>query len=463
MFCHNKKYLYILIGIIKRGLGILPVIILIAPTSIFPAAQTQADWTLLVYVQANNSLSPFAQKNFADMASIGSGKDLNLLVQWHDPTHKGIWRYKVERGRMELDIHLPVNIDGNAAKDLVDSMNWAVNKFPAKKYALILWNHGIGILDPVWGNQSMGFIRTDSISGNPRAHIEGITHIEKNPFKEASAKKITKKAMHKSGHRGILFNEASKTYMNNQTLSSALSAIKTNVLKNKNIDLLGMDACLMAMVEVCYQVKNYANYFVGSEEVELAFGWSYAPVVQRFVGKPTPSEAAKGIVQSYENLYKNKINFYTQSAIDLGLMNDLKNSINLVIQKLTVCRALDQRRVATTLKQARSQTLQFSTPSYVDLFSFFQELKISINANFNNAIKNSEIINTVTELKNAIDITIKFIEQTVIANTAGKHLAQAKGLSVYFPQTGALDQSYSLTDFATDCDWNHLIMMTRGY
>jgi hypothetical protein len=469
MFCYSKKIFFFLIEIIERGLKATIFFATLTTStalcaSVATPTTTEADWTFLVYAQANNSLCPFAQKNFADMASIGSGKDLNLLVQWHDPTHKGIWRYKVERGRMELDMHLPVNIDGNAAKDLVDSMNWAVNKFPAKKYALILWNHGIGILDPVWGNQSMGFVRNEAILGNPRAHIEGITYIENSNFKDLPLKKITKKAMRKGGHRGILFNENTKTYMNNQTLSSALSAIKTTVLKNKNIDLLGMDACLMAMVEVCYQVRNYADYFVGSEEVELAFGWSYAPVVQRFVGKPTPVEAAKGIVQSYENLYRNKINFYTQSAIDLKLMDDLKNSINLVVQKLTACRAIDQRKVTATLKQARNQALQFSTSSYIDLFSFFQELQISVSANFSRTTtRNTQLIDASMELKNAIDIATKFIEQTVVANAAGKNMAQAKGLSVYFPVNGPVDQSYLYTDFATDCDWHSLLLMARGY
>ena len=425
--------------------------------------QAEPEWTFLVYAQANNSLCPFAQKNFNDMASIGSGKELNILVQWHDPTHNGVWRYKMENGKMNLDMHLPVNIDGNAAKDLVDSMNWAVTKHPAKKYALILWNHGIGILDPVWGGQSMGFSRSDATQGNPRARIEGLTHIESDSAHQI-VNSLSKKQLLKGGHRGILFNEHSKTYMNNQTLSSALSAIKTTVLKNKKIDLLGMDACLMAMVEVCYQVRNYAEYFVGSEEVELAFGWSYAPVLQGFVNKPSAHEAALGIVSSYESLYKNKINFYSQSAVDLKLMDDLRNSINLVVSKLTICRDLDRTKITSSLKQARSHTLQFSTASYVDLHSFFKELQRSLAININkNSIKSSTLLDATKDLYDAIDIAIKFTEQSVVANATGKQLSRARGLSVYFPINGIIDQSYTYTNFAEDCSWNNLISMTQGH
>lgn len=418
----------------------------------------EAEWTFLVYVQANNSLCPFAQKNFNDMASIASSKDLNILVQWHDPNHDGVWRYKIAGGKMELDMHLPVNIDGNQASDLVDSMNWAVSKYAAKKYALIFWNHGIGILDPAWGDQSMGFMRSNATLNNPRAMIEGLTYIEELP-------NVSKAVQFDPEHRGILFNERTKTYMNNQTLSTALSAIKSTVLGGKKIDLIGMDACLMAMTEVCYQIRNYAHYFVGSQEVELAFGWGYAPVVQQFVGKPSPQDAAKGIVTSYENLYKQKINFYTQSAVDLSLMGDLKDSINLVVQKLSECREFDQRKVVATLKQARSQTLQFSTTSYIDLHSFFQELQRSIAANLvlRSTSKEGAFAKVVEELKNAIDISVKFLLQAVVANASGKGLSRARGLSVYYPEKGAIDQSYMYTDFVADCRWNDLLLMSRGY
>lgn len=453
MFCHEGKFFYCLSEIIR-----LPSKSLFALLILLSTTASAAEWTFLVYVQANNSLCPFAQKNFTDMASIASHKDLNILVQWHDPNHNGVWRYKITGGKMVLDMHLPVNIDGNAAKDLVDSMNWAVTKFPSKKYALILWNHGIGILDPVWGTQSMGFTSSTITAANPRIQIEGLTYLEEGP------KKTTKKALLKREHRGILFNERTKTYMNNQTLSSALSAIKTTVLKNKKIDLIGMDACLMAMTEVCYQIRNYADYFVGSQEVELAFGWGYAPVIQRFIGNPSPQEAAAGIVQSYENMYRNKINFYTQSAIDLKLMDELRDSINLVVTKLTACRDLDQRRTALMLKQARTQALQFSTSSYVDLHSFFQELLKSMQVNFTKGtLRTPELEGAVANLKNAVDIASKYIEQSVIANAAGKSLSRARGLSIYFPTNGPIEQSYMYTDFASDCGWNNLLLMMHGY
>lgn len=49
--------------------------------------------------------------------------------------------YEEWRQAAGLESNLLTDTDGNQSKDLVDSMNWAVTKYPAKKHALVLWNH----------------------------------------------------------------------------------------------------------------------------------------------------------------------------------------------------------------------------------------------------------------------------------------------------------------------------------
>ena len=41
------------------------------------------------------------------------------------------------------------------------------------------------------------------------------------------------------------------------------------------IDILGLDACYMAMGEVTYQVRNEASIVIGSEGLDPAFGWPF--------------------------------------------------------------------------------------------------------------------------------------------------------------------------------------------
>lgn len=419
-----------------------------------------SDWTVLVYVQGNNNLHNFALKNFSDMATVGSNQHLTTLVQWYQPNHQGIWRYKVEKGKMVLDECTHVETDGNSSKDLVNSMQWATSKFPAKKYSLILWDHGIGIIDPVWGKQSpwtssaardaLG-IHSDAVNSNPRIQIEGLTSNANMLLAQNLESSVTT-----TMHRGILFNEHSKTYMDNQSLSRALHEIKTVVLKNKKIDLLGMDACLMAMVEIGYLARNYAHYLVASQEVELAHGWNYLPLMQALAEKPlTAVQAAQCIVSSYQTYYKDKIQFYTQSAINLGGMNTVKDSIDLVISSFKKCQQKNKELLNSFAKIARRSCLQFSASSYVDLHTYYAELEKQLES------PAAYGLHGINDLKTALSLGMKLIEQTVISNTAGKNLARAKGLSIYFPQ-GKIDASYPRTEFARSSLWQNFIQDLYG-
>jgi hypothetical protein len=447
-------------------LSVLLFIVLISSASI----SALADWTILLYVQSKNNLNKFAAKNLNDLASVGSNGNVNVLVQWYQLNQKGIWRYKIAKNKIDLDTFLPNDTDGNGVNDLVDSMRWAVTKYPAQKYFLILWNHGFGILDPIWG-QLRGVLGLSSVNflDNPRISIDGITkyfNLNDPEFVQMQ--------------RAILFNEVSKTYMNNQVLVEALSKIKTDVLKNKKLDILGMDACLMAMVEVGYQARKYADYLVASQEVELAHGWDYLTIMQGLgSGKLNPSDLAKSIVLAYENYYKGKIQFYTQSAITLENMDLLKSGIDNIVALTEKCYQYDKIGMKGVIKEARKKSLQFSTRSYVDLHSFYSNLwseielyctndfesKIVGNPSeyaYNNnkktkinrvAAKDREALTkSIRALKDAIKQGMQLIQGCVLINVVGSNMSAAKGLSIYFP-ISRVDASYMQTDFAKDSLW----------
>ena len=404
------------------------------------------------------------------MASIGSNEHVNILVQWYKPSNEGIWRYKVEKGFLSLDSHVRINTDGSSSKDLIDAMTWAVTKYPAEHYGLILWNHGIGILDPVWGESVMK-MNSKRTQNNPRATISGITKpfddepittqstlATQNTSSQASLfPKILPNSQDKMAYRGILFNEKTKTYMDNQALLYSLETIKTSVLKGKKLKLLGMDACLMAMLEIGYQVRNHAEILVASQEVELAYGWNYINFLNALAGgNTTPLQAAQHIVSGYENLYKNKIQFYTQSALDLDLMEDIKNGLDLTVICLNDCKKISGPGITDLVKRSRNSALQFSSPTYIDLYSFYTELRrnlaITYGKNKSQSL-NKNFLKKIAELNEVIDISMQLIEKSVVANAAGKYLAKAKGISIYYPNNEEIDSSYKKSLFGQDSLW----------
>ena len=433
------------------------------------------NWTMLVFVQANNNLSSFAMQNFNDMAMIGSTENLTTVVQWYQPNKPGIWRYKIELGRMVLDQCIPVDpaqSDGTTTNELVDSMRWAVTKYPAKQYSLVLWNHGIGILDPVWGKMRpwqvhqprLGFAH-EVIRENPRIQLAGLTTpdtIVSDSYADASITDVVSTDTCSlldfvvSDTRGILFNEQSRRYMDNASLYAALSTIKTDVLKNNKIDLLGMDACLMAMFEVGYLAKDMAKVLVASQEVELARGWSWLDVVTMMnLPGSTPSSVGTGIVTSFETLYKNRIPFYTQSAINLEGMDPLRASLDAVIGAYQQCAAVDKQGLRDMVQKARRSCQHFSSPNYIDLHSFLSEMqKHAEDIPKGRAVRNHR---SFADLKTALGLCKNAIESYVIANVAGQNLARARGLSIYFPSGSRIDDSYPLTTFARESQWHNFL------
>lgn len=410
-----------------------------------PVNKNITDWTVLVYVQARNNLSSFSHKNFKDMSTIGSNKKLNLLVQWYKPEDQGLWRYKIDKNQLTLDTYIATPTDGNAAEDLVSAMSWAAGKYPAKKYCLILWNHGVGILDPVWGSGAIQ-VGKAHFGNNPRIQIAGIT-TEIEDFSEMI-------------HRGILFNEQSKTYMNNQVLSTALGKIKDDVLSGRKIDIVGMDACLMGMVEVAYQIKDSADFMVTSQEVELAYGWNYLGWLPDLTIKTlAPSQVATSIVQAYESLYKSKIPFYTQSAVDLNKITKLKNIVDLVAINSMTCYAADNVIFPEVVRRARQSCQQFSSANYVDLHSFMKEFQKELRVTYKTDKtfkRKRDINNTITILQDSLEVAVKGLEDTIIANVVGRNLSQARGLSIYFPRY-VIEKSYEKTMFALEGAWHDFL------
>ncbi len=413
------------------------------------------DWTVLVYVQARNNLSSFSSNNFNDMARVGSNKNLNLLVQWYKPEDHGVWRYKIDKNQLVLDAHLPSPTDGNSVQDLTGAMHWAVTNYPAKKYCLILWNHGVGVLDPEWGRSTMQ-INKKYFGGNPRIQIEGIT-IASDEYEQDT---LLANMLQGEIHRGILFNEQSKTYMNNQMLATALQSIKNDILGGKKLDIIGMDACLMGMVEVAYQVRECADFMVTSQEVELAYGWNYLGWLQDLSKQVlSPIHVAKSIVQAYESLYKPKISFYTQSAVDLSKVTHLKKSIDLLAMNMMACYAAENLSFGKVIRQARQNCQQFSSASYVDLYSFMSELSKELKSTYNYGKNDqylSEIMKTTNVLGESLEIAMKNVEETVVANVVGQYLSQARGISIYFPRY-VMEASYEKTAFATDGLWSEFL------
>ena len=165
--------------------------------------------------------------------------------------------------------------------------------------------------------------------------------------------------------------------------------------REREIDILGLDNCLMSMTEVAYMVHNNASVMIGAEGFEPQAGWPYACVLdamKKFVkknpngGDDKAKELAKRIVCDY-------IRYYTdyqaagvsvdQSACDLNQSEELMWAVNSLAEvllkylpydpKSDVSNADPEVRNALVLAHWEAQT--YKTEQYTDLYDFCERLQ----------------------------------------------------------------------------------------
>jgi hypothetical protein len=252
-------------------------------------------------------------------------------------------------------------------------------------------------------------------------------------------------------HRGICWDDSTGNYLTNQKLDFALNQISSNYLQGNKFSIIGFDACLMSTIEIANIVKPYAKIMVGSQEVELGTGWNYQKVLSPFQDNTLDMISfAQHIVRMYGATYNSITDDYTQSAIDLNCSTGLEQNINTVGRLLMDC--LKKQRsnaVKNAIQVSRSKDLctHFDEPSYLDMHHLYTNLRANL--------KHFDLPNndqTLSDLDQALREGCTLIKNSVLANTTGKNLSLAQGLSIYFPER-RIHYSYKKTTFASSNAW----------
>ena len=206
-------------------------------------AADMKDWTVMVYMNDKNNLGKFADMNVSEMEEVGSTANMNVVVEL-GKLHNGSQRMFIQKKTGDTSNSTVLSADPNADmgdyKHAIDFVQWAKASYPAKHYMFILWNHGLGLIDPVM-------------------------------------------------HKGISFDDDTKNYIRTPELAEIFRQAGP-------VDVFGMNACLMQMAEVGYEVKDYVGAIVGSEETMLAYGFDYNALLSYITATPDASPASIGKV-----------------------------------------------------------------------------------------------------------------------------------------------------------------------
>ena len=389
----------------------------------------EATWTIFNYIEADNNVYKYGARNIEAMQRVGSTDKLNILVQLDEPHHQVTWRYKVTKNGFTDDVSLSQAMGINPEQELFQGTLWARTTYPSKYFMLLLWNHGNGILD------------------------------EPHEAKDYRRRRRSRARKKEASTRGILYDFTNNTFLTNQGLDRALNNfVQSN--GGKKINIIGMDACLMDMLEVAYQIKDYGKIFVASQNLEYAPGWFYESFLKKLKKKPylKPKFLAKKIIKSFARLNQ-RHSTYTLSAVRLKRTEKVKDDVNAIIAKIEACKKFKPLVIKQAVLFARALSPDFYSGNYIDLHAFYKNLLRGLTEKsplHSLQERISDYGKARQQLRDALRDAMKRLKKAVLFYQNGSHYADAAGLSIYYPRM-PIHKSYALTKFAQDTKWLQFI------
>jgi hypothetical protein len=402
-------------------------------------------WTFMVYLAGDNSLASAGLVDLNEMKKAGSDDNINIVAQFDNGKNHRTSRFVLTKGG-SLDKDVVKSLGRTNTGDpavLIDFINWAVTSFPADQYALVVWNHGNGWDDEdiyrAAVDRGITTVRRGTVvekRGRKRVGLDHLRVLGQNRWRRALFASSLEKAI---ADRGIAYDDDARDFLDNAEMKEVVAA--ANKVMGQKIDVLGMDACLMSMVEVIYELRDSICYSVASEETEPGDGWPYGAILRTLAAKPgmPPRDLATAIVEKYVASYSSD-QTVTQAACDVAALQTVTNALNDLAKDLSSS-LLDQAARSAIL-QARVQAQAYERADYVDLADFCILLAAD-----------ASVPQFVTPCQNVVQA----VQKTVVSHGGtGDRKANSHGLSIYFPMKG-VSQLYERLDFCSSSTWDEFL------
>lgn len=393
-----------------------------------PTTAAKKPWTVMVYMAGDNSLDPEGVQDLKEMKKVGSTDKLNIIAQFDRASGHTARRYYLRKGGIVTGDAVASlgTVNTGDPKALTDFIQWGVKNYQADHYLLVLWNHGQG-----WDDTN---IYADERYRNLRRLATG--RIRHALFR-TPVRRTLEHARDDQNARAILLDDDAKDFLDNQEMKKVLA--DTAALLGRKLDILGMDACLMSMAEVGYQIHESTDYTVGSEQTEPGGGWPYNTILAALAKNPamTPRDLSTLIVDKYLASYTGADNV-TYSACDLSKADALVTAVAGLAGALKA--SLSDSAARQRLLTVRSQVQYYEVPDNIDLVDFCSLLAKS---------------GASTAIATACQQVIQAVSAGYVMKQGykGSDVKNSHGVAIYFP-TRTVSPLYAGLDFSAKTGWD---------
>ncbi|MBL8718545.1 MAG: hypothetical protein JNL79_21370 [Myxococcales bacterium] len=385
-----------------------------------------AEWTVLVYAVADNDLEGPILDDLDEMERVGSVKGVNVVMEidrWRPPPGSpmasrddktnGDWdtarRYFVTRDDGSIVINSKLlsdmgEIDMSHPKELKDFIAWGVKNFPAKRYALVMEDHGNAWLG--------GFIDDKA---PPETHPMMMTLPE---------------------------------------LQSGLAAgLKEAGLAK--FDLLATDACLMGTLEVADAIAPYVKYWAASEELQPGAGYEYTQALAPLVQKPALMDGA-ALGKSFVNAMRVSYGpgakggpdpTITSALFDMSKIPALRAAVDTMASQIAGNMEASKLGMGTAAESAdtfgpRTDPINGPRDGFADLVQVAAVIRE---------------MTTASNVKASAQSVITALDAARVDKFNGDDRINARGLSIWLPPPDSVKKllpAYQKTPFGKTSPWS---------
>jgi hypothetical protein len=338
-----------------------------------PDPMSQAQWTVLVYMDGDNNLEQWVTRDIdKELAAVGSNADVQVVVladrapgysdadgDWTGTLAFNVW--KGMKATPENAVADWGERDMGSPQTLVDFMGWARTSYPARHYALFLWDHGWGW----WPGYTM-----HDVTSNDTLDMDKL-----------------RRAMEATG----------------------------------GVDMVGMDTCLGQTIEVEATFRGFAKAIAASEDSIGYSGVDYAQVLAKLQEKPTMGAAALATTAAAS--YRSGHDKWTlaSSAVALDWRWDrLVRKVDLLAWKLRAGMKKHRRAYAAAHKHVAAAI--YGDPTSVDLYDAADQLRRRVHS--------PSIRRTCRDVMKAVD-RVTLYEWSTSAE------GRLHGIGIYWPDAPA--------------------------
>ncbi len=283
------------------------------------AFATAADWTLMVYMDADSNLHNAGIDDMSEMEACSNNSAINIIVLFDGQYYGDSTLYKItHNNKSDLGDGGGV-IPSNGECDMSDYLqldkfvDWTQANYPADKYLLSIWNHGDGIFR---GQSDIPMFK--GVCGGMKLwEIDGVLETTVDP-----------------------------------------------------IDIVGFDVCLLGQIETGWQLSNNCDYVIASEETEPFDGWEYT-AFDLVCDNPsaTPTDLIEEIIDDYFD-YSSGAD--TQAGQDLTVLRgNLNTDLEAFCTEL-IAACYDYKSDITAARSSAWNS--YSNPDCKDLYEFAEAI-----------------------------------------------------------------------------------------